>query len=86
MFDRVRFVVVDTRSCYATALTSHNLNLGTLLADDNKYGIIDFNVVLKGLNYQGKYPESSNRVNIGKKIIIGGNITDTTQAKVLYIP
>jgi DNA topoisomerase-3 len=34
----------------------------------------------------GKYPRSSNKVNKGKKIAIGGSITDTTQAKPLYIP
>lgn len=31
----------------------------------------------------GRYPKSSSRVNNGKKIAIGGNITDTTQARVL---
>ena len=30
----------------------------------------------------GKYPKSSKRVNIGKKIAIGGSITEITQAKV----
>ena len=34
----------------------------------------------------GKYPKSSSKVNIGKNIAIGGNITDITQAKVTYIP
>ena len=29
----------------------------------------------------GKYPTSSNKVNKGKKIAIGGNITDTTQVR-----
>ena len=57
--DVIMFVDNEKNRSYSGSLTSHNLNLGTLLADDNKYGIIDFNVVLKGLNYQGKYPESS---------------------------
>ena len=35
---------------------------------------------------RGKYPKSSNIVNKGKKIAIGGNITDTTQANVPYAP
>lgn len=35
---------------------------------------------------RGKYPKSSSKVNNGKKIAIGGSITDTTQANVLYIP
>lgn len=35
---------------------------------------------------RGKYPRSSSRVNKGKKMAIGGSITDTTHAKVLYIP
>ena len=34
----------------------------------------------------GKYPKSSNNVNRGKNIAIGGSITDITQAKTLYIP
>ena len=34
----------------------------------------------------GRYPKSSKSVKSGKKIAIGGNITDKTQAKVLYIP
>ena len=34
----------------------------------------------------GRYPKSSRRVNKGKKIAIGGNITDTTQARLLYTP
>lgn len=35
---------------------------------------------------RGRYPASSNSVNKGKKIAIGGSITDTTQATVRYIP
>ena len=35
---------------------------------------------------RGKYPESSSNVKSGKNIAIGGNITETTQARVLYIP
>ena len=35
---------------------------------------------------RGKNPQSSRRVNIGKKIAIGGSITETTQARTLYIP
>lgn len=31
----------------------------------------------------GKYPKSSNNVNSGKKIAIGGSITETTQVNVL---
>ena len=34
----------------------------------------------------GKYPQSSKRVNKGKNMAIGGSITDTTQARVLYTP
>ena len=34
----------------------------------------------------GRYPESSKSVNNGKKIAIGGSITETTHASVLYIP
>ena len=34
----------------------------------------------------GKYPKSSNIVNSGKNIAIGGNITAITQVRVLYIP
>lgn len=35
---------------------------------------------------RGKYPKSSSRVNSGKKIAMGGSITDTTQASTRYIP
>ena len=35
---------------------------------------------------KSKDTKSSSNVNIGKKIAIGGNMTDTTQATVLYIP
>ena len=35
---------------------------------------------------RGKRPESSSKVNRGKNIAIGGSITDTIQATVLYIP
>lgn len=35
---------------------------------------------------RGRYPESSRRVNNGKNIAIGGSITDTTQARTLYMP
>lgn len=34
----------------------------------------------------GKYPKSSKIVKSGKKIAIGGSITATTHARVLYIP
>ena len=34
----------------------------------------------------GRYPKSSNSVKSGKNIAIGGNITDITQANVLYTP
>ena len=34
----------------------------------------------------GKYPKSSNIVNKGKNMAIGGNITDTTHARTLYAP
>ena len=34
----------------------------------------------------GKYPKSSNRVNKGKKIAIGGSITAITQATAIYMP
>ena len=34
----------------------------------------------------GKYPKSSNSVNKGKKIAIGGSMTDTTHASTRYIP
>ena len=35
---------------------------------------------------RGRYPKSSKRVNMGKKIAIGGSITDITQANVRYTP
>ena len=35
---------------------------------------------------RGRYPKSSRRVNSGKNMAIGGSITETTQAVVLYIP
>ncbi len=35
---------------------------------------------------RGKYPKSSNNVNIGKNIAIGGSITATTHARTLYMP
>ena len=35
---------------------------------------------------RGKNPKSSNSVNNGKNIAIGGSITETTQATVLNIP
>ena len=35
---------------------------------------------------RGRYPKSSNIVNSGKNIAIGGNITATTQLKTWYIP
>jgi hypothetical protein len=34
----------------------------------------------------GKYPKSSNKVNIGKKMAMGGNITAITQATAKYTP
>ena len=34
----------------------------------------------------GRYPKSSRRVNKGKKIAIGGSITDTIQATERYTP
>jgi hypothetical protein len=34
----------------------------------------------------GRYPKSSNIVNRGKNIAIGGNITDITHVAVSYIP
>ena len=41
-------------------------------------------VQVKG--YLGKYPKSSSTVKRGKNMAIGGSITDTTQATVLYMP
>ena len=35
---------------------------------------------------RGKTPKSSSKVNIGKNIAIGGNITDITHVTVWYIP
>ena len=35
---------------------------------------------------RGRYPKSSNIVNSGKNIAIGGNITATIQVNVLYTP
>ena len=35
---------------------------------------------------RGRYPASSSRVNSGKKMAIGGSITDTTHATVRYMP
>lgn len=35
---------------------------------------------------RGRYPKSSSSVNNGKKIAIGGSITETTQARTRYIP
>ena len=35
---------------------------------------------------RGKYPTSSNKVNNGKKIAIGGSMTEITQPKVRNIP
>jgi len=35
---------------------------------------------------RGKYPKSSKSVNKGKKIAIGGSMTDTTQAVTRYAP
>ena len=34
----------------------------------------------------GRYPESSISENRGKKIAIGGSITETTQLRVVYTP
>ena len=34
----------------------------------------------------GKYPKSSKKVKRGKKIAIGGSITETTQVRVWYTP
>ncbi len=34
----------------------------------------------------GRYPRSSSRVNKGKKIAIGGSMTETTHARVRYTP
>ena len=35
---------------------------------------------------RGRKPQSSSSVKSGKKMAIGGSITDTTQASTLYIP
>ena len=35
---------------------------------------------------RGRYPESSIIENKGKKIAIGGSITETTQLSVVYTP
>ena len=35
---------------------------------------------------RGKYPKSSNNVNIGKNIAIGGSITAIIHVTVVYIP
>ena len=47
-----------------------------------------FKIFGEVLTIKGKSmcPPSMFDVNIGKKIAIGGNITDTTQANVVYIP
>ena len=44
------------------------------------------NVLSRVNDTLGKYPTSSNSVNIGKNIAIGGSMTDTTQYRTLYIP
>ena len=35
---------------------------------------------------RGRYPKSSSIVNNGKKIAIGGSITEMTHVRVVYIP
>ena len=35
---------------------------------------------------RGRYPESSRIVNRGKKIAMGGSITEMTQVRVVYTP
>ena len=44
------------------------------------------NILSKLKAILGRYPKSSNNVNNGKNIAIGGSITDITQASTLYIP
>ncbi len=47
----------DHTRTYSGNVTGPELNLGLLLGD-KKFGPVDFNVDLKGFNYQGQYPES----------------------------
>lgn len=51
----------DSNRSYSGSLASSDLNLGTLLDNEQKFGIADFNLNLNGFNYRGKYPESSIR-------------------------
>lgn len=49
----------ETKSrTYSGSVASTDLDLGKLLAQEKKFGKIDFNVELKGFNYKNKYPES----------------------------
>ena len=43
---------------YSGKLVGTDLNLGTLMSDKEKFGLADFNIELKGLNYQDNYPEA----------------------------
>lgn len=43
---------------YSGYVASNNLNLGKLLNQEKKFGKVDFNVELKGFNYENQYPES----------------------------
>lgn len=56
-------VTMDTdkngRRSYSGNLSGVALDLGTLTSNKEKFGHADFNVELKGFNYQGKYPESN---------------------------
>lgn len=43
---------------YSGSVASADLNVGCLLGKEDKWGKADFNVDLKGFNYEGHYPES----------------------------
>ncbi|MCD7924236.1 MAG: translocation/assembly module TamB [Bacteroides sp.] len=43
---------------YSGNVTSEGLDLGKLLNQEKKLGLVDFNVKLKGFNYKNHYPES----------------------------
>lgn len=43
---------------YSGSVASADLNLGKLLNQEQKFGMVDFNVELKGFNYKNRYPES----------------------------
>ena len=68
-------------------LETANANIVKMISDNKGEETEYLDALTTKLNaILGRMPKSSRRVNNGKNIAIGGSITDTTQATVLYMP